>query len=441
MEKTKTLRSSDTESRNDSIENNPSVDHFEKPNNFTEGKNVKNKKLSIILLVLVIFTLGFLIWKFWINGNKSIEPPTTSGVTLTDKDIKNETKSSMISTYQTKIEPENIPGVTGEVSIGFNNAEQIVNADGDATFIIWVAGNKLYLATRDDKGAVTNTQVLAEGNIKLPAITKSGQTVAVAWSQQNQVYAKVSSDGGSSFNGASRLGDGTGPSLASDNGKIVAVWHNGQEGNNPSSIMFASNSGNSWSSSSRIDTSDKAPLWASVAIKGEKIFATWRDNRGGKAYTIWLRRSLDGGKNWQSEQNIETEITGDPDICTSDGQTVWIAEHGKKKIWLMKSTDGGVNFGKGKSIGSGYFAHLSCTDSSVGVAWESTTESAKAKNKKVGWAIYNREDKLVGQAEITDGDTAASTIHIRDKLAEIVWLKVDEDPLSGTLRHSILTLK
>lgn len=441
MKKTKISRSTDIESRNDSIEDKPSVDHSDKPNNFTEDKNVKNKKLFIILLVLIICALGFLIWKFWINGNKSVEPPIASSVTSTDKEIKNDARPSLISSYETKIEPENVPGVTGEVSLGFNNAEQIVEAGEDSSFIIWVAGSKLYLATRDDKGSVTNTQVLAEGDIKLPAITKSGQNIAVAWSQQNQVYAKVSSDDGSTFSGASRLGDGTGPSLASDNGRIVAVWHDGQEGNSPSSIMFASNSGNSWSSTSRIDTSDKTPLWAAVAIKGEKIFATWRDNRGGKAYTIWLRRSLDGEKTWQTEQNIETEITGDPDICTVDGQTVWVAEHGKKEIWLMKSTDGGVNFSAGKSIGNGYFAHLSCSDSSVGVAWESTTEGAKAKNKKVGWAIYNREDKLVGQAEITDGDTAASTIYIRDNFADVVWLKVGEDPLSGTLRHSMLTLK
>lgn len=416
----------------------------------TAGSSVKNtntdnhNKPPVKIAILIIFFIVVCAIGVWllVSSGGDAEFRSPAPITATSQEpADRQAEAKEVSSYSVKHETANVAGMSGEVSLGFNNAEQIVDAGNGSTFVVWVSDGKLILATRDNSGAVTKTQTLAEGQITLPAIAKSGNIFAVAWSQQNTVKAVVSKDGGSTFGKIYTLGNGTGSSIAADNGKVVAVWHNGKEGSSPSEIMFSKHSGSSWSSAARIDKSDKTPLWASVSYKDDNVFAVWRDNRGGRAYTIWLRRSADGGQTWQTEQNIVSDFSGDPDICTADGKTVWIAHHGKGKISLIKSSDGAVNFGSSVTVGDGYFAHLSCTNSLVGVAWESTQEDAKAKNKKVGWAIYRTDGTLVGREDISDGDTAASTIYVGDNEAEVLWVKNSGSPLAGTLRHTILALR
>lgn len=392
---------------------------------------------SSIIVLIILCVVGA--WFAFFRAKKTTPTDTTainkSGKTKTDPTAKE------FSSYKVAVEPEDVTGISGEVSLGFNNAEQVVKGDSNNSLLVLVSNNNLILATRNENGAITKTQTLASGDIVLPAITRANDIVAIGWSEKNSVKAIISKDGGHSFGSATQIGSGTGISLAAENNTAVAVWHDGKESKAPSKIMHSKFSGNTWGNAQRVDSSAKTPLWASVDYANNSIFVTWRDNRDGKAYDIWTRRSTDNGGSWQAEQKITQDISGDPDICTPDGKTIWLAHHGKTEITLLKSSDGGASYGNPQKVGNGFFAHLSCSDKAVGIAWESTTQDAKSKNKKVGWAIYNSSDKLVGSKEIEDGDTSASTIYLNSDKAEILWLKNSASPLVGTLRHTILSLQ
>ncbi|MCR4313899.1 MAG: glycoside hydrolase [Candidatus Uhrbacteria bacterium] len=391
-----------------------------------------------IVIVIVAVTLYFFRDKFSILAQE--ETVNQSEETLSIKDPLELRRATI------KIDTETVPGSTSSMSLGFNNAEQVV-FDGNGTNVVWIAENTLFFVTRSEDGAVTNTQKLAEGKLSLPAVTRDGNLVGVGWvertSQVESVKTIISTDGGLTWGNTVTLGSGSGISLAASENTIVGVWFEGKQ-DASSKIMMRLFADDQWSEASRVDQSTKNPLWPSVDIRGNDLFVTWRDNREGVVpYSIWLRRSSDLGTTWQNEQHLVTKLSGDPDVCVSKDR-VWLAHHGSQKITLLESQDQGETFTSRGQIGSGFFAHLSCTDTTVAVAWEHSTNGAKSDDKKVGWAIFTSNGEELGTGLIDDGRSAATTIYVShdSRWAEILWLKKEaEDPLKGTLRHQILSLE
>lgn len=390
-----------------------------------------------IVVVIVAVTLFFFRDQFSVLVQE--EPTNQLEETLSTKEPLGLRRATI------KIDTETIPGSMSSVSLGFNNSEQVV-FDGNGTNMVWIAENTLFFVTRSEDGAVTSTQKLAEGKLSLPAVTRDGNLVGVGWvertSQVDSVKTIISTDGGLTWGNTVILGSGSGISLAASENTIVGVWFEGKP-EASSKIMMRMFADDQWSEASRVDQSTKNPLWPSVAIRGNDLFVTWRDNREGVPYSIWLRRSSDLGTTWQNEQHLVTKLSGDPDVCISKNR-VWLAHHGAQKITLLESQDQGETFTSRGQIGSGYFAHLSCTDTTVAVAWEYSTSGAKSDDKKVGWAIFTNNGEALGTGLIDDGRGAATTIYLSpdSRWAEILWLKREaEDPLKGTLRHQILSLE
>jgi hypothetical protein len=349
--------------------------------------------------------------------------------------------STTISNYRVQIDAENVDGAP-EVSLGFNNAEQVVEGVIGTTNMAWVTSDdELQFVVRSKRGAVSSALTLAEGPIILPALARYGDLVAVGRVEQvgrtQTIIVNVSSDGGVNFSEDATLGTGSGISLAAVDGKIIAVWHDDTD---PAAtqILLSEYSEGVWSSSTRVDESDATPLWASVTAEGENIYVTWRDNRSGTK-NVWLRRYTGGV--WQDEQNVNTASSADPDICVK-GNYVAIAHQGGGDITLLQSTDGGVTFASGLVVGQGFFAHLSCTDKVTAVAWEYSTSSAKATDKQPGWAIYSNSGTLIGSGLFDDVGVGATTVHLSptSSLAEFLWIQTGDEPLLGTLRHEVLGL-
>jgi hypothetical protein len=336
---------------------------------------------------------------------------------------------------------ENTPEL---LSLGFNNAEQVVEA-GDGSYLVWASGNALTLAARDAAGSVTETTSLATGNIQLPAIARDGDAVVVGWVETTngtqKIYARVSTNNAASFGDEVILGSGTGISLAASEGKIYAVWH--EQGTKTAQIFMSTYEANAWSSPVRVDQSTASPVWASVESVGSRVYVVWRDDRKG-SYSIWLRRSADGGATWEAEQHVLTASSGDPDICALPDGQVWIAHHGRGRIGLMHSLDYGETFSADQTIGNGYFAHLNCTTTAAAIAWEYTLGSAKDENKESGWAVYDASEQVVNGGRIADGSSAAATAFLMNdgQNVEVLWVKVTgNEPLTGLLRHQIFSVE
>lgn len=398
-----------------------------------KNKSRVNPKIIIVIIILLLLSavLAFIFLKRL--------PKQQTSPNLSQSDTAGQLTKKETAVLQG--EPTNVMGAKDPLSIGFNNAEQAVAMSGDQSLFVWVAGNSLELAKRDKDGNVINITHITDGDITLPAITKTGNLISVAWVEKSRqsttVKAVISSDLGENFSLPIELGKGSGVSLASNGDTVTAVWHDGEE-KQPSKIMARKYNGSTWESASRVDTSGKSPLWPSIAQNGDSIFVAWRDNRNGP-YSVWLRRSLDGGNAWQDEQQISMDVSGDPDVCAPDEENIYLAHHGKGKISLLWSQDKGANFKEIEESGNGYFAHLSCTDQRVGLAWESTTEDAKDENKKVGWAIYRKDGSRIDGGEVDDGKSSMTTIFLNETRAELIWVKTSTDPLKGTLRHQSIT--
>lgn len=393
----------------------------------------KTSKYFIIALTITIVGAGMYI--FLIKDSQLFNLSTTAQVRMATEQQPTTTNSYSIQTAT-----EDVKGAPQSLSLGFNNAEQVVEAD-TGTNMVWVADSQLQFVVRALDGVVVNTITLDNGPITLPALARSGSLVSVAWIKQKSVMAVVSTDGGTTFGEAKMIGAGAGVSLAASGDNIVAVWHDDTD-TSTSKIMLsqydATLSNPIWSSPERVDESSKEPLWASVAMNGDDLYVTWRDNRNG-GYNVWLRRYVNGV--WESEQNVTSTQSGDPDVCVN-GEYVAIAHHGKGQITLLQSTDGGKTFAPGINIGSGYFAHISCSDKTVAVAWEYTTGSHKSSDKQTGWAIYDTNGENLGSGTIADGNISASTAYIipGTTSVEFLWITVSDNPLAGTLRHEVMNL-
>lgn len=399
---------------------------------------LRSKRILIpaaIILILILIFVG------WIAARKSNNQETQ----INETGQNNKSQAFSPNSVHIKSETETLSSAPATLSLGFNNAEQVVEDKDGNTYTVWVSSADLQIAKRGKDGVITQTRTIASGSITLPAIAINDQVLSVAWVDRTNgkelVKAVISADKGGSITDPVTLGSGSGVSIAAHSSTLVAAWHEGKE-NESSKIMFSRYDGKSWSTAKEIDGSDKAPVWAAIAVRNSSIVATWRDNRTDN-YSIWLRRSLDGGDSWQNEQQLTTDNSGDPDVCISDNN-VWVAHHGKTKISLLNSTDGGASFGKPQTIGSGWFAHLSCTKEAVAIGWEATTQNAQAKNKQAGWALYKSSGEKIESEDISDGDTAAATVFLTSdsRQLEVLWVKINGDkPLVGELRHKVFEIR
>ena len=389
---------------------------------------VKRNLRTFLMVFALILVLGSAYFFFAEEGFLSARIPGTPS-------------ASTITSYKDKVATEDLADAP-TLSLGFNNADQVVEAIGGGTNLVWVTSeNELQFVTRSKQGQITSTLTLVEAPVSLPAIARYETLVSVGWVEQTEktpsIRVSVSNDGGAHFDEAVTLGTGSGLSLAASDGKIVAVWHDDTDPE-ASQILLSEYSDGAWSSPTRVDQSDAAPLWASVAMEGEDIYVTWRDNRDG-TYKVWLRRYTDGA--WQEEQNLNSQNSADPDLCVK-GDYVAVAHQGKGDITLLQSTDGGVTFSSGVTVGQGYFAHLSCSDKATAIAWEYSTGTAKATDKQAGWALYTNTGTLIGNGIFEDVNVAATTVYLTPTslFVEFLWILVGDEPLVGTLRHHTLSL-
>lgn len=217
----------------------------------------------------------------------------------------------------------------------------------------------------------------------------------------------------------------------------------GEEGKSSEIHFSTSDAASGWPEPVRVDGSTAAPVWAAVDVDGSKVWVTWRDNRRGGPYRVYLRRSNDGGKTWLAEQEITHEVSGDPSVCSAGDGSVWPAHHGKGKITVRFSADGGATFGEPQVIGDGWFARVSCDDDGRVVAgWEqSVGQSPKDSEKKSAAYAFGNGGK-VGAVNILS-DTAGTTASVTmrpDGKADAVWIDranapESAGPTSGELWH------
>ncbi len=382
------------------------------------------------------------------NGGGTGADVASSASPAVDATVNARTSSSLVA-------PEKLEAAGSSANIGFNNAAQVVTSSDGTQHYVFVSGSRTVMhgSAHGSAAGVEATAISSgQGKVSLTAIAASDEILVIGWTEtaaggQAGVYLSESSDGGATWTPPHLLAAGaSGLSLAASRGTVVAAWFVGDEAG--AEIHFASRDGESeeWSEPIRIDGSGAAPLWPAVEISGEAVWVTWRDNRDG-AYHIYLRRSVDRGTTWLSEQELTHTNTGDPTICAGEDGVVWLAHHGRGEITVLRSTDGGATFGEPVVVGNGWFARLSCeADGDMILGWEqSQGMDPKADVAKQAAYVTGNADGTIGHVIVLSGTagTCASVTVRGDGYADAVWVDKSGSAsgvpaLAGELWHAVV---
>ena len=343
-------------------------------------------------------------------------------------------------------EPEVIEEAGDAAGLGFNNADQMAMTADGAVHAVWLDSGSVVYSTMG--GTATRTLSTAGTRNSLAAITALGDHLVVAWTEMTGRATRLvwapSTDAGATWSEPRVLAaNGTAASLASSDGRVVAVWHEGSE--QSATVWFARLDGDAWTTPASVSTSEKAALWAGVEIAGDDVWVVWRDNRDG-AFSVWMRRSTDGGETWKREQQLVDTVSGDPAVCAT-GDGVYVAYHGRGTVSVIRSEDDGKHFDEPTVVGPGWFAHASCgTDGTVVIGWEHTTGSPRDDiTKTSAYAVLDGDGRIVSEGTAGEAPAiAAAVLNRGDGTADILWIDASVKSDSGTkmpsgpLMHAVI---
>ncbi len=334
-----------------------------------------------------------------------------------------------------------LPTPAAAESLGFNNARQLVETGGKTYALVWLdSERRVVVGERRVGGSSFNSEtVVAEGAASTPAIAGRERVLAVAWVSGGSVYARVRVDG--VWRPAERLGDGAAPSLAAAGGRLGIVWHSRDE----SQILFSrrtTRGSGSWSAPVTLARgSGERVSFAGLAGSGSRFAAAWkRGDRGG--WEVELRRSGDRGAHWGATRSLGEG--GDPAVCVTGTSRIWVGlQRRGGGISVLSSTDGGATFAT-RSVGEGWFAHLSCSRSRALVSWEQTRyppQHPDESEKSFGLARVSAAGAVTALPSPARSYVASPTALLHGTRAVVAWIDTsDGRGLFGTLRLATVAL-
>jgi hypothetical protein len=166
-----------------------------------------------------------------------------------------------------------IYGVTGSEATDYNNNINKNENQNNATYII---GNKTLVVWQDNS------------------------------TENNEIYLRVSTDGGNTFGNTTNLSNSTGnsefPKIDSVGKKIIIVWQDNSTGNNEIYLRVSTDGGNTFGNTTNLSNNTGNSEFPKIDSVGKKIIIVWQDNSTGNN-EINLRESADGGNTFIDLKN------------------------------------------------------------------------------------------------------------------------------------------
>lgn len=206
---------------------------------------------------------------------------------------------------------------------------------------------EIYYRTSSDNGATWSDVVQLTdntvGDLSPSILQAANGTIFIAWQSMelgnDEVFYKISSDGGASWSDAQQLTDDpypdTSPSLGqTKDGRIWVTWSSYRTGD--FEIFYKSYNGSSWSDDTRLTDDPKIDSTSSILETEDQIlwiFWTACEESTGSNNDIYYKYSVDGGSNWSDR--IEYTTDENNDMWSSTTQTsdlkVWV-------VWTSNRT-------------------------------------------------------------------------------------------------------
>lgn len=235
----------------------------------------------------------------------------------------------------------------------FGPIKNISHNSGDSSFpSIASLGTRVYLAWDDDtlpgdfmtffsRSPDSGTSFGPVKNLVKPPINEalnaevavSGHTVYVVWTGNagdlNQVYMRVSDDGGNNFGSTKNISnnkvDSGRASLRASENNVYIAWQSQVQGGNEDIIFRKStNKGSSFDSPVNISDNPSRSLDPLVSISGNTVYIVWTD--GEPNSDILFRRSINKGTAFDPLKNLSNNSgeSSDP-FLTKDGSNIQVS--------------------------------------------------------------------------------------------------------------------
>jgi len=169
-----------------------------------------------------------------------------------------------------------------------------------------------------------------------------------------QIYYKRSLDHGRTWGADVRLAASSvrqeHPAIAARGDTIYIVWHSQQDNSSNIFLKRSTDGGTDWEPEVQISTSDRA-AHASIAVAGTNVHVVWGDHRDGEQAEVYIRSSGDDGMNWGPEMRI-SELPFDSWVPTveASGRNVYVAwvdtRDDNEEEYFRRSMDGGQTWGE-----------------------------------------------------------------------------------------------
>ena len=218
----------------------------------------------------------------------------------------------------------NIYGVTGSEVTGYdNNIDKNENQNntkytiGNKTLVVWqdnsTGNNEIYLRVSTDGGnAFGNTTNLSNntGNSEFPKIDSVGKKIIIVWQDNstgnNEIYLRKSKNAGATFSSKKILSNNTGnsefPQIDTIGNKTLVVWQDNSTGNNEIYLRVSTDGGNAFGNTTNLSNNTGNSEFPKIDSVGKKIIIVWQDNSTGNN-EIYLRESADGGNTFIDLKN------------------------------------------------------------------------------------------------------------------------------------------
>jgi len=279
-----------------------------------------------------------------------------------------------------------------------NSTDPAVAIDSaGALHIVWYddtsGNNEIYYKQSTTGGASwspVKRLTWTSGSSADPAVAiDSAGALHIVWQENtsgnDEIYAKNSSDGGTTWTAAKRLTwtstDSRSPALAIDSSDIIyAVWDDPLPGNGEIYGKRSTDGGETWDATKRLTWTSGWSSNPDIAIAPPNtIHVVWSAEIPGDL-ELFYRRSPDGGETWDATRQLtwNTEASSSPSIGTDSANGVHIVwtdyTPGDPEIYYRKSADGGTSWSAGQRLtwtsGNSYFPVLAIdSTNTVHVVW------------------------------------------------------------------------
>lgn len=207
-------------------------------------------------------------------------------------------------------------------------------------------------------------QRLTENNASSdsPAIAVSGSNVYVVWSDFTpgnvEIYLLRSTDGVTTWQTPKRLTKNSGnsydPKIAIDGSNLYVVWVDRTPGNYEIYFMRSSDGGKTWKAPKRLTDNKGESIGPAIIANGSNLYLFWSDNSPDD-YEIYFLRSTDGGKTWQAPKRLTNQPGNSwgPSIAVNEQDLYVVWEDGgdlSYNIYFMKSTNGGKTWESAQNL-------------------------------------------------------------------------------------------